>query len=313
MAESVRAFWKGSLRLSLVFIPVKLVSAVRTEGEVHLHQVDRKTQQRIRYQKVNSAGKVVDKSDIVSGYQVDGGYVLFEGEEIDAVKLKSRHTIELTQFVDHCEIDPLYFERPYFLLPDGDAANEGYCVIRNALREAKKVGIGQLTIRGREDLVALEPAGDGLVLNTLRYDEEIKDQDSVFSEVENVKARKDLVDMALQLIEGKTGEFNPASFKNHYAQALRDLVKEKVKTGKVVEVEGGDEERPANVVDFMDALKRSLKQSGEGAKSGSRSAPKSDSKPSSKSAPSKKPAKKASTKRSAAKTANTTSRVRSAR
>ncbi len=310
MAESVRAFWKGSLRLSLVFIPVKLVSAVRTEGEVRLHQVDRKTQQRIRYQKVNSAGKEVDKSDIVSGYQVDGGYVLFERDELDAVKLKSKHTIELTQFVDHCEIDPLYFERPYYLLPDGDAANEGYCVIRDALRAAKKVGIGQLTLRGREDLIALEPAGDGLVLNTLRYEEEIKDQDKVFSEVDNVKVRKDLVDMALQLISGKADEFAPSAFKNHYAQALRDLVKEKVDTGKVVDVEGGKEERTTNVVDFMDALKRSLRQSSGSEDKPSRKTVETPAaaKRSSSKAAAKKPVKRS---RSAAKSASSDARVKS--
>ena len=263
MAESVRSFWKGSLRLSLVFIPVKLVSATRSEGKPAMHQVDRKSKQRIRYQKVVASGEVIDKDDIVSGYQLENGtYVLFEGEELDAVKLKSRHTIELTQFVQHCEIDPLYFERPYYVLPDGDAAEEGYCVIRDALRASGKIAIGQLTIRGREELVALEPLGKGLALQTLRYQEEIKSEETVFANVGDVKVRKDLLDMAQNLIESRSGDFDPAEFKNHYAEALRKLVKEKVDKGKVVDV-GGDDERKdsGNVIDFMEALKRSVAES----------------------------------------------------
>ncbi len=262
MAETVRSFWKGSLRLSLVFIPVKLVSATRAEGKPRMHQVDRKSKQRIRYQKVVASGEVIDKDDIVSGYQLENGnYVLFDNDELDAVKLKSRHTIELTQFVDHCEIDPLYFERPYYLLPDGDVAEEGYCVIRDALRASGKVAIGQLTIRGREDLIALEPLGNGLALQTLRYDEEIKEQDAVFSSIGATKVRKDLLDMAQNLIESRSGKFDPAAFENHYAVALRELVKEKVDKGKVVDVGGDEEVESGNVIDFMETLKRSVAES----------------------------------------------------
>lgn len=271
MAESVRAFWKGSLRLSLVFIPVKLVSATRTDAKPHMHQVDRKSRQRIRYQKVVASGEVVDKEDIVSGYQLENGtYVLFDDDELDAVKLKTKHTIELTQFVDRCEIDPLYFERPYFLLPDGEAAEEGYCVVRDALRESGKVGIGQLTMRGREDLIALEPVGKGLGLQTLRYEAELKSDEDVFSVFNEAKVRKDLLKMAQQLIESHSGAFDPAAFQDHYASALRQLVKEKVEKGKVVDVGGGDEEAPGNVVDFMEALKRSVAADKRGADSGDR-------------------------------------------
>jgi DNA end-binding protein Ku len=281
MAESVRAFWKGSLRLSLVIIPVRLVSATKSESRVQMHQVDRKSKQRIRYQKVTPDGKVVDKDDIVSGYQTESGYVLFEGEELDAVKLKSRHTIELTQFVDHCEIDALYFERPYFILPDGDTAEEGYCVIRDALRKARKMAIGQLTMRGREHLVALEALGDGLALQTLRYDEEFRDDEDLFSEYSDVDVRKDLVEMATDLIEKRSSAFDPAVFKNNYASAFRKLVQEKVSKGKVVDVGGDEVEAPRNVIDFMEALKKSVAQadkpsgkSEDAAKSSSRRAPK---------------------------------------
>lgn len=283
MAEAVRSFWKGSLRLSLVFIPVKLVSATRAEGKPQMHQVDRKSKQRIRYQKVIASGEVIDKDDIVAGYQLENGsYVLFDDDELDAVKLKSRHTIELTQFVEHCEIDPLYFERPYYVLPDGDAAEEGYCVIRDALRASGKVAIGQLTIRGREDLIALEPLGRGLALQTLRYEEEIKKEDAVFSGIGDVKVRKDLLDMAQSLIESRSGKFDPSAFENHYAAALRALVKEKVGKGKVVEVGGDDREEAGNVIDFMEALKRSVAQSPgkRSARSGSSRDDKGDARPS---------------------------------
>ena len=161
MAESVRTFWKGYLRLALVAIPVRLVAAERTEATPKFHQIDRKSQQRIRYIKMAGEKKVAP-DDIVMGYEVEpGNYVLLEKGELDAVRLETRHTIELTQFVDAADIDPLYFERPYYVLPDGDVAEEGYVVIRDALRAARKVGVGQLTLRGKENLVALYPGGEG--------------------------------------------------------------------------------------------------------------------------------------------------------
>src|SRR3990170_175269 len=177
MAAAARSFWKGYLRLALVTIPVRLVSAASSEAAVHLHQVDRKTKQRIRYQKVTSeSGVVVKQDDIVSGVEVEPGkYVLIDEAEIAALKLESRHTIELLEFVDAGEIEALYFERPYYVLPDGEMAEEGYRVIRDALRATGKCGVGQLTMRGRENLIALMPAGDGLAVITLRYENELKD------------------------------------------------------------------------------------------------------------------------------------------
>ncbi len=267
MAENIRTFWKGYLRLALVAIPVRLVSAERSEATPRFHQIDRKSKQRIRYVKVAAGDKKVANEDIVMGYEVEpGNYVLLEKGELDAVRLETRHTIELTQFVDANDVDPLYFERPYFLLPDGDVAEEGYLVIHSALRAAKKVAIGQLTLRGRENLVALYASGKGLVLDTLRYDNEIRDADEVFSSLGKQKPRADMLNMAEQLIESRSQSFDPSSFKNHYAEALRDLVKRKVESGGSVPVE--DEAAPgAKVIDFMDALKRSLSGGGSNAPS----------------------------------------------
>jgi len=270
MAANVRSFWKGHLRLSLVTIPVRLVSAARSDGAVAFHQVDRKTRQRVRYQKVVPGAGEVDKDDIVRGYEVEPGhYVLLEDEELDSLKLETRRTIELTQFVDACEIDPLYFDRPYYMLPDGEVAEEGYRVIRQALLEGRKAGLGQLTLRGKENLVALKPSGAGLLLETLRYAEEIKDADDVFSDLGRDSLPADLVAMAKSLIESKSGPFDPSRFENHYAKALRDLVEEKVRTGKSVAVgEERMEETGTRVVDFMEALRRSVAASGKPAQAG---------------------------------------------
>jgi DNA end-binding protein Ku len=262
MAESVRTFWKGYLRLALVAIPIRLVSAERTDATPRFHQIDRNSRQRIRYIKVVPGKGEIKKEDIVLGYEVEpGNYVLMEDSDLDAVRLESRHTIELTQFVDVRDIDPLYFERPYFVLPDGDVAEEGYRVIRDALRERKKAAIGQLTLRGKENLVALYAGGAGLVLDTLRYDKEIKDADEVFSGIGRGQSRADMLKMAEELIDSRSEPFDPSKFTNHYAEALRDLVKSKVSSGKSVAVDDTQPER-GKVLDFMEALKRSLADGG---------------------------------------------------
>ena len=258
MGDAVRTFWKGHLRLALVAIPIRLVSAEKAEATLRFHQIDRETGQRVRHLKVAPGRGEVKKEDIVSGYEVEpGNYVLVEAHELDAVKLASRHTIELTQFVEMCEIDPLYFERPYYVLPDGDVAEEGYVVIRDALKASRKAAIGQLTLRGRENLVALYPGGGGLVLDTLRYESEIKDADEVFAAIQRKPARSDMLAMAEQLISTRTESFDPGKFKNHYAQALRDLVKAKLSSGATLAIEE-PEKKGAQVLDFMEALKRSL-------------------------------------------------------
>ncbi|MFO1115258.1 MAG: Ku protein [Beijerinckiaceae bacterium] len=258
MADSVRTFWKGHMRLALVTIPIRLVTAEKASAVPRFHQIDRKSKQRIRYIKVVPGKGEVAKEDIVMGYEVEpGNYVLMEEGELDAVRLETRHTIELTQFVDLAEIDPLYFDRPYYVLPDGDVAEEGYCVIRDALKEKKKAAIGQLTLRGKENLVAVYPGGAGLVVDTLRYASEIKDADDIFSDISRSKPRADMISMAENLIQSRSEPFEPQKFKNHYAEALRDLVQTKLTKGGAVAVE--ETRTPgAKVLDFMEALRRSV-------------------------------------------------------
>ena len=258
MAEYVRTFWKGHLRLALVSIPIRLVTAEKAEAEIHFHQVDRQSKKRIKYIKVVPGKGEIKKEDIATAYEAEpGNYVFMDDADLENLKLKSRQVVELTQFVNASEIDPLYFDRPYYVLPDGEAAEEGYRVIRDALKLSKKVGIGQLTLRGKENLVALFPGGKGLVLDTLRYENELKDADEAFSAVKSTPAREDMMEMAADLIERRTESFDPSKYKNHYAEALRKLVDSKLSKGQTVAVEENDEQSD-KVIDFMDALKRSV-------------------------------------------------------
>jgi DNA end-binding protein Ku len=263
MPKKARAYWKGFLRLSLVSIAVEIYNAVESKSEISFRQIHKPTGRRINYEKVVQGVGKVDNADIVKGYEVDTDtYVTLEPEEIDAVKLESKKTIDLVKFADAHEIDYRFFERPYFVVPADDMAGEGYVVIRDALSKTGKAGLAQITIAGREWLVAILPLGDGLVMEMLRYAEELRDPADFFDEVPTAKPDKEMIDLAVQLISKKSGEFNPASFQDHYATALKKLVKDKLKGRKIVVA--GEEPRPkgSNVVDLMDALKKSIGQSG---------------------------------------------------
>ncbi|MFO0993177.1 MAG: Ku protein [Hyphomicrobiales bacterium] len=261
----MRAYWKGHLRLSLVTIAVELHAATASPSStLQLHQLERKSGKRIRYLKTTAGGGAVKTEDIVKGFELKTGkYVVLTPEELEKLKLETKHTIELVQFAAECDIDPRYFERPYYLVPADDVAAEGYAVIRDALKAAGKTGVGQMTMRGRENLVAVRPCGDGLLLETLRYPNELRKSDKVFADIPHAKASKEMVDLAKELIERKSGKFDPAAFKDHYGDALRALVEEKRKKGKII---GSDEDEEAaksedrgNVVDLMEALRRSVK------------------------------------------------------
>jgi DNA end-binding protein Ku len=261
MPRSPRAYWKGFLRLSLVSIGVQIYNAVESKSEISFRQIHKPTGRRVNYEKVVAGVGKVDNADIAKGYEVDAdSYVLLEPEEIDAIKLESKRTIDLVQFVDAKEIDYRYFERPYFLVPADAMAAEGYAVIRDALRKTGKIGLAQITISGREWLVGVAPLEDGLVMEMLRYAGELRNPAEYFDEVPSTKPDKEMVDLAVQLIEKKSEPFDANRYQDHYATALRDLVQDKLKGRKIV---AAREERPqgSNVVDLMEALKRSI---GEG-------------------------------------------------
>ncbi|MEQ1768345.1 MAG: Ku protein [Devosia sp.] len=261
-----RPIWKGQLRLSLVSINVEMYPAHKSGAATSFNQIHAPSGKRIHYQKVVDGIGPVDKDDIKKGYEYEKGeYVLLEDEELDAVKLETKKTLELVQFVEEDEIPLLYYDTPYFLSPADDLAEDAFRVVRDALRKAKKVGLGQLALRGKEYLVAIKPCGKGMLLETLHYDEEIKKSDPFFSEIPAKSADPDLLDVAAALIEKKTDKFDPKIFKDHYQAALRELIQRKLKSkGRriAVEDEPKDRKQTSNVIDLMAALKKSL-ESGE--------------------------------------------------
>jgi DNA end-binding protein Ku len=265
MTMPARAYWKGYLRLSLVTIGIELYPATASTKSIPLHQIDRKSGKRIKYEKVVPGGHgAVKQTDIIKGYEVSkGNYVTLEPEELDEIKLESRRTIDLVQFVDHCEIDPRYFEKPYYVIPTAeDVAAEGFAVIREALKGAEKVGLGQMATRGKDQICAVKSCGDGILLETLRYEQEIRDSDAVFDKIPNKKIDKEMMSLASELIKRKTAPFHPEKFHSHYNKALKDLIQEKRKKGEVTPAE--DEEiHPGkgggNVIDLMEALRKSVK------------------------------------------------------
>jgi DNA end-binding protein Ku len=275
-----RAVWKGQIRLSLVSIPVEIHPATKSGARISFRQIHQPSGKPVRYEKVVPGIGPVKAEDILKGYETDeGSYLLLQPDEIDAIKLETRKTLELVQFVDQSEIAPLYFDKPYYVVPTDELAEDAYRVIRDALRAGKKAGLGQLTMRGREYLCALRPCGDGLLLETLRYADEIRDADPMFASIEDDKTDKDLLEVATQLIERKTAPFKAEAFKDHYDVALRDLIETKRKNRKTPRAKMGEaDDRPSgeNVVDLMAALKESLKRDGGAKKPGrSRAKPKS--------------------------------------
>ncbi len=266
-----RPIWRGQIRLALVSIPVELFPATKSGAQIQFHQVHEPTGKRIKYEKVVPGVGPVDRDEIVKGYEVSKGhYVLLDPEEIESVKLESRKTLDLVQFVDDEEIDATFFDKPYYVVPADDLAEEAYVVLRDALKAAKKVGVGQLAMRGQEYVVALKPCGRGLLLETLRYADEVHKSTGFFRDIGDHKPDPDLLDMASMLIERKAGEFDPKEFHNRYVDALHRLIEEKQKKkgAKIIEDPDADAPPPkgSNVIDLMAALKKSLGDQKKGAK-----------------------------------------------
>lgn len=258
-----RAIWKGQIRLSLVSIPVEIHSARKSSSRISFRQIHGPSGKPVRYQKTVPGVGPVDSDDILKGYETgDGEYILLEPDEIDAIKLETKKTLELVQFVGATEIAPIWFDRPYYIVPQDDLAEDAYRVVRDALRQAKKTGLGQLTMRGKEYLCAIRPCGDGLLMETLHYEEDIRDADPLFSSIEDEATDADLLEVATQLIEKKTAPFDASAFEDHYAAALSELIEAKSKSKKTPRSKASDEESSSrsdgNVVDLMDALKKSL-------------------------------------------------------
>jgi DNA end-binding protein Ku len=284
-----RPSWRGQIKLALVSIPVELFPATKAGKSIAFHQVHEPSGQRVRYEKVVPGIGPVDRDDILKGYEVEKGeYVLLDPEEIEKVKLESRKTLELTQFVDLNDIDPIYYDKPYYVVPADDLAEEAFVVLRDALRKTKRVGIGQLAMRGQEYVVSLKPCGRGMVLETLRYADEVNKAASYFREIGDTEPDEDLLEMAQMLIEKKASDFDASEFENRYIEALRGLIDEKIKKkGKRIIQDRSSDDPPkgSNVVDLMAALKKSIE-------TGERSTP-AKAKAAKKSPAKKAPAKKA--------------------
>ncbi|HUG46586.1 MAG TPA: Ku protein [Sphingomicrobium sp.] len=264
---AARAIWSGQIRLALVSIPVELYPATKSGASISFHQVHEPSGKRIRYEKIVPGIGPVDRDEIMKGYEVSRDrYVLLDPEEIEKVKLESKKTLDLVQFVDLGDIDAMYYEKPYYVVPADDLAADAFVVLRDALRRTKKIGIGQLAMRGQEYVVALKPCGKGLLLETLRYADEVHKANSYFSEIEDKEPDEDMVDLAQTLIEKKTGEFDASEFRNRYVDALRELIEEKQRKKGEKVIQDPDADKPlargGNVVDLMAALKKSLETSG---------------------------------------------------
>jgi DNA end-binding protein Ku len=257
-----RSLWTGQLRLALVSIPVQLVSAVKTGARLAFNQVDVKSHKRIKYEKVVPGIGQIDAKNIIKGFEISKGqYVLITDEDIESVKLEAKHTIDLIQFVDHCEVEPVYFDKPYYVIPDGQLAEEAYGVLRDALRASGKMGLGQFVMRGREYVAALRPSGRGLMLETLRFADEVRAAAPFFADIGDESADKELLDLATDLIKRKTQKFDPGRFHDHYTEALRKLIEAKAKNKTPVVEEELDSSRDrGNVVDLVAALRKSLQQ-----------------------------------------------------
>jgi len=282
-----RPTWQGHLRLSLVSVPVRLYNATSPAATISLHQIHEPSGKRIRYQKVAPGIGPVDRDEIIKGFEIEKNkYVLLSEEELDDLKVESKKTIEMVQFVEHDAISPLYYDSPYYLVPDGDIAEEAYAVIREALRKTKMIGIGQVAMRGKDRLASIRPCGSGLLLETLRFAREVRDAESYFDDID-AKPDKDALSLATELIERKTGPFHPEEFHDRYTEALQELIEAKRKGKSVEDIDEGEETGGGNVIDLMDALKKSV--------AGKAAAKKSAKKPAKKSAK-KAPAKKAARK-----------------
>src|SRR3984957_4855565 len=252
-----RANWKGFLRLSLVTCPVALYPATSESNKVSFNQLNRKTGHRIKYAKVDAdTGEEVDNEDIVKGYKVDTDtFIEVTKEELENVALESTRTIDIDEFVDRTEIDPRYLIRPYYLRPDGKVGHDAFAVIRETIREMGKVAIGRVVLTNREHIIALDPLDKGLMGTVLRYPYEVRSADEYFDEIQDVKVTKDMLDLARHIVNQKAGHFEPDKFEDQYETALIDLINQK-RAGKPIAAK--ERPRGENVVDLMDALRKSI-------------------------------------------------------
>jgi DNA end-binding protein Ku len=260
-----RAYWKGYLKLSLVSCPVALFPATSEREKVSFHQLNKNTGHRIKYRKVDAdTGDEVGADEIIKGYEVaKGKYIELEPEELEAVAIESKRTIEIDKFVPRDEIDEIFFNSPYYIVPDGEVGAQAFAVIREAIKKEGMVALGKVVFTSREHVIALEPRGKGLMGVTLRYPYEVRKEKVYFDDIPDEKIPKDMLDLAGHIVESKAGHFDPKEFEDQYESALKDLIRQK-QSGKPIE--RPQEPKQSNIVNLMDALRQSLKGGGRAAR-----------------------------------------------
>ena len=264
-----RAYWKGSLKLSLVSCPVVLYPASTSAEKTRFHMINKETGNRLKQQMVDAeTGDVVESDQKGRGYELKKGeYVEIEKEELEAVQIESNHTIDIDSFVPRDEIDERYFNNPYYIAPEGKAGIDAFAVIRDAMKDKDRVALARIVLTNREHIIALQPWDKGMLGITLRYPYEVRDESAYFDDIRNPKISKDMVELASHILDSKAAHFDPSKFKDEYETALKTLVKRKA-AGKPVKA-AEPEEKPDNVINLMDALKQSLKGGKGSAKRGS--------------------------------------------
>lgn len=263
-----RPYWTGQLQISLVSFGVSFYVATESKSQISFHQISRSTGERVRHQKVlesaandrsDEAGEVVQKDEIVKGYEYSKGqYVVIEPAELDHLRVPSKHVIAIDQFIDQAELSPEYIEKPYFVLPENDAQSETFAVVRQALINTGKVAIGKVSFTGRENIVAIAAAEDrGMMAYTLRYQSELRDQKDYFRDIKEAEVREDELDLAESLIKKRAAKFDPGKFVDGYEVALKELVDAKINRLPIPKDEA-PKQRTGKVIDLMDALRKSL-------------------------------------------------------
>ena len=261
-----RAYWKGSLKLSLVTCPVALYPASTAAEKTRFHMINRETGNRLKQQMVDvETGDVVEGDQKARGYELaKGKYVEIDKDELEAVQIESNHTIDIDSFVPREEIDKRYLNHPYYIVPDGKAGVDAFAVIRDAMKNQDRVALARIVLTNREHVLAIEPLGKGLLGTTLRYPYELRDEADYFDDIKSAKISKDMIELASHILDTKAAHFDPSEFKDDYENALKALVRRKA-SGKPVKA-AEREEQPSNVVNLMDALKQSLKRGSGGRK-----------------------------------------------
>jgi DNA end-binding protein Ku len=260
-----RAYWKGSLKLSLVTCPVVLYPASSTVEKTRFHMINTETGNRLKQQMVDAeTGDIVEKEQKGRGYEVSKGeFIPIEKEELEAVQIESNHTIDIDNFVPRDEIDRRYLNNPYYIAPDGKAGMDAFAVIRDAMKDKDRVALARIVLTNREHVIAIEPLGKGLLGTTLRYPYELRDEEDYFDDIKSPKISKDMIDLAAHILDSKAAHFDPSKFEDQYETALKKLVERKA-AGKPVKA-AEKEAKSDNVISLMDALQQSLK-GGKGTK-----------------------------------------------